>query len=134
MRGPAYRKGREGREHAMRCPVAQLRICGPDAVRLRQFYADLFGWTDPRDGSPERGHPASIILEGGAGPAVMLCVEVEDPVVALTRAVALGGRILSGPRPMADGRVAAQLSDPAGNPICVVRAAGANVDRAASGP
>jgi uncharacterized protein len=117
-------------------PVVHFEIIGPDPVRLRGFFGELFGWSyeptpvaaavsEPdnygfidlltaRDGSGIRGGV-------GGGPAyhghALFYVGVPDVEYALTRAEQLGGSRVMDPQSSPTGLVVGHFTDPAGNLI-----------------
>jgi uncharacterized protein len=120
------------------CPVVHVEVRGTDPERLREFYAELAGWSyhpdadganvvaqvsepgrygfvEAADGS---GVPAGV--GGGAGhtPYAIFYLGVPDVDAAMRRAEELGGRREMGPE-RARGRnlVVGHIRDPQGNLI-----------------
>jgi predicted enzyme related to lactoylglutathione lyase len=117
-------------------PVVHFEIIGPDPVRLRGFFGELFGWSyertpvatavsEPdnygfidlltaRDGSGIRGG-----VGGGPGydGRAIFYVGVPDVEQALARAERLGGTRAMGPETSPTGLVVGHFTDPAGNLI-----------------
>ena len=112
-------------------PVVHFEIIGKDAVRLQKFYADLFSWKigDPM---PEMGMYALVDagssgLAGGIGQEpdgstrVTVYVQVPDLQATLDQAVAMGGKVAMPPMEIPGVVTMAQLADPAGNVIGLVK-------------
>jgi predicted enzyme related to lactoylglutathione lyase len=115
-------------------PVVHFEIIGPDPVRLRGFFGELFGWSyehtpvaaavsEPdnygfidlltaRDGSGIRGG-----VGGGSAydSHALFYVGVPDVERALVRAEQLGGSRVMDPQTSPTGLVVGQFTDPAGN-------------------
>ena len=120
----------------MRDPIVHAEIVGTDPARLREFYAELFGWS-AEPGAPvadavsvpgeyafvEPGAsaaPVPVGIGGGAGfaPRILFYVGVSDVPGALARAVSLGATVVVpvSTRPDRAIRVA-QFADPEGNVV-----------------
>ena len=111
-------------------PVSYFELGGANSAKLREFYADLFGWTinkfDPPDAmgeyyhieATERGLGGGIMQTGGEMPPnyVMIYISVDDLDGYLEKAESLGGDILVRPFdiPGGMGRIAV-FQDPDGN-------------------
>ena len=117
-------------------PVVHFEITGPDPVRLRGFFGELFDWRyEPTpvaeavsapnnygfinrltaaDGSGIRGG-----VGGGPGyeSRALFYVGVPDVEQALERAEQLGGARTMGPQTSPSGLVVGHFTDPAGNLI-----------------
>jgi predicted enzyme related to lactoylglutathione lyase len=117
-------------------PVVHFEIIGPDPVRLRGFFGELFGWSYERtpvadavsepdnygfidlltasDGSGIRGG-----IGGGSayGSQALFYVGVPDVERALERAERLGGSRVMDPQTSPTGLVVGHFTDPAGNLI-----------------
>ena len=112
-------------------PVVFFQIQGKDPDRLRDFYREIFGWKidDPNAigvsmiehgiGGPPEGIGGSIMA--GAEARVLVFVQVLDPVETLAKAEALGGRRVMEPFDVPDGPTVAQMADPEGNVIGLVK-------------
>lgn len=116
-------------------PVVHFEIIGTDPARLREYYAELFGWSyavgDTVSGevseAGEYGFVAASVagLNGGVGggaslrPRVLFYVGVDDVGAALEHAEALGGRRVFGPDGVPGKLVVGQFTDPEGNLIGV---------------
>jgi uncharacterized protein len=106
--------------------VARFEVTGRDGAALRQFYADLFGWTI-QEGARGSGFGVVPPAEGGisgvigpdrsGGPGhVTFYVEVDDPAKYLAKAEKLGGKTLVPPTPVAEfGLTFAFFADPEGH-------------------
>ncbi|TDW76723.1 VOC family protein [Kribbella pratensis] len=115
--------------------VVHFEIIGSSPERLRDYYAELFGWTfavgDTVSAAvSEAGQygfvEASVAgLNGGVGggaslPAkVLFYVGVDDVGAALEQAEGLGGRRVFGPDGVPGKLVVGQFTDPEGNLIGV---------------
>jgi predicted enzyme related to lactoylglutathione lyase len=115
--------------------VVHFEITGSSPERLRDYYAELFGWTfavgDTVSAAvSEAGQygfvEASVAgLNGGVGggtslPAkVLFYVGVDDVGAALEQAERLGGRQVFGPDGVPGKLVVGQFTDPEGNLIGV---------------
>jgi predicted enzyme related to lactoylglutathione lyase len=114
-------------------PVLHFEVTGEDPKRLRQYYAQLFGWefdtSSPVAPSVSEagnygflnstdGIPGGV--GGGAGyPShAMFYVGVDDVEAALRQAESLGGKRVMGPEQNPSGQlVVAHFTDPEGNLI-----------------
>ena len=115
-------------------PIVHVEIMGKDAIALRKFYAELFGW-EIAEPVAEMGNYSMFGHEtagvgGGIGEQpdkatrVTAYVEVPDLQATLDNAVALGGRVVMPPMDMPGGGPAlAQFADPDGNVTGLVRSA-----------
>ncbi len=115
-------------------PVSYFELGGQDAGRLREFYAELFGWKiqTPLEAAEtgdysrveqvEGGIAGGIVRTSGNMPPsyVMFYVAVDDLQAALDKAESLGGKTMVPPMPMpiagGEGHIAVFM-DPAGNTI-----------------
>lgn len=116
----------------MKHPVMWFEVLGKDPVRLRQFYASMFGWAFDGDSSSYgvvqtdgRG------IQGGVGVSypgtrewVTFYVETSDIVASLADAVRLGGRVVM-PRTVLPGAIVGAFEDPEGHVIGLVEASAA---------
>jgi uncharacterized protein len=110
-------------------PVIHFEIAGPDAVKLQQYYRDLFGWTidasNPMNYGIVSGSDGGI--GGGVGPTpdgqphVTFYVATDDLQATLDKAASLGGRVIVPPADIPDGPSIAQFADPQGNVIGLVK-------------
>jgi len=107
-------------------PVVHWEIGGHDAERLERFYADLFGWKvgpetslgiDMDPGEP----PDGTVVRTAAGPHVMFYVRVASLVAALDRVAELGGTCVLEPTYRRGVGTYAQVRDPEGNVIGLLR-------------
>jgi predicted enzyme related to lactoylglutathione lyase len=114
-------------------PVVHFEISGRDPKKLREYYAQLFGWEFDTDSpvapsvsqagnygfvNADHGIPGGI----GGGPGfpshAMFYVGVEDVAAALRDAERLGGTTVLGPEANPNGQlVVAHFRDPDGNLI-----------------
>jgi hypothetical protein len=120
-------------------PVVHFEIIGQDPARLRQFYADLFGWelntadavTDTVSQPGQYGFldaskidgalPANGGVGGGPGhqPHTIFYIGVPDVADALKKAESLGATPTMGPEGVPGQLVVGQFTDPEGNLIGV---------------
>jgi predicted enzyme related to lactoylglutathione lyase len=111
-------------------PVVNFQIWAKDPKAQREFYREIFGW----DISEPTGFGISTIAPGiggpeemggtmlGAGEArVLIYVQVLDPLETLAKAEALGGRRVLEPFDVPGGPTVAQMADPEGNVIGLVK-------------
>ena len=112
-------------------PVVFFQIWGKDPDGLREFYREMFGWKidEPNPmgismiehgiGGPPEGIGGSIMA--GAEARVLVYVQVLDPVETLAKAEELGGRRVMEPFDVPGGPTVAQMADPEGNVIGLVK-------------
>jgi uncharacterized protein len=114
-------------------PVVHFEVTGEDPKRLRQYYAQLFGWEFDTNSpvapsvseagnygflNSTDGIPGGV--GGGAGYSshAMFYVGVDDVEAALRQAESLGGKRVMGPEHNPSGQlVVAHFTDPEGNLI-----------------
>ncbi|MCA9629265.1 MAG: hypothetical protein KC766_16440 [Myxococcales bacterium] len=107
-------------------PVVWFEIRGDEHEKLQGFYGELFGWRLDRDNPAAYGvlpPPGGKGIPGGIGERggvfnhrITFYVETEDLQASLDRAVALGGKVVTPPTPVAGIRVAL-FEDPEGNVV-----------------
>jgi len=112
-------------------PVVHFEIRGEDPQRLAEFYRELFGWTidaanpmgimtvQPGIGGPEDGVGGHI--RPADAPGVSIFVQVLDLDDTLRRAEAMGGRAVMQPFDVPGGPTVAQMADPEGNLVGLVK-------------
>lgn len=112
-------------------PVVHFEIHGRDPARLREFYSTLFGWKmnsdlpieytliEAGEGGPEAGVGGGIARS--EQPLVTIYVQVADPDETLAMAERMGGRTVQQPMDVPGGPTVAQLQDPEGNLIGLVK-------------
>jgi len=112
-------------------PVVFFEIGGKDPDRLREFYREIFGWKidEPNPmgismiehgiGGPPEGVGGAIMTR--AEGRVVVYVQVLDPLETLAKAEALGGRRVTEPFDVPDGPTVAEMADPEGNVIGLVK-------------
>jgi predicted enzyme related to lactoylglutathione lyase len=112
-------------------PVVAFQIRGKDPQRLAEFYRELFGWDiaranpmgiitiPPGIGGPVEGVGGHIL--GAEAPGVSIFVQVLDPVETLQKAEEMGGRAVLQPFDVPGGPTIAQMADPEGNLIGLVK-------------
>jgi hypothetical protein len=110
-------------------PVVAFQIRGRDAAKLAEFYKEIFGWEvsagqmgvaliKPGIGGPVEGVGGTIFP---GDPAVVIFVQVLSLVDTLAKAVELGGKRLMEPFDVPNGPTIAQMADPEGNIIGLVK-------------
>jgi predicted enzyme related to lactoylglutathione lyase len=111
-------------------PVVAFQIRGRDASKLAEFYKQVFGWemtTDnplgvafikPGIGGPVEGVGGTIFP---GDPAVIIFVQVLSLIDTLAMAVELGGKRVMEPFDVPNGPTIAQMADPEGNIIGLVK-------------
>ncbi|MFD3401893.1 VOC family protein [Kribbella sp. NPDC058693] len=113
--------------------IVHFEIIGTAPSRLREYYAELFGWSyavgdtvsEQVSEAGEYGFVESSVagLNGGVGGGsslqakVLFYVGVDDVGRALEQAEALGGRRVFGPDGVPGKLVVGQFTDPEGNLI-----------------
>ncbi len=112
-------------------PVMWFEVLGADGGKLRRFYGDLFGWTF--DVIPEIDYgvaktgDARGIMGGIGGPYpgtsswVTFYTETPDVTASLTKAQALGGKIVM-PRTELPDVILGIFQDPEGHTLGLVEA------------
>ena len=119
------------KETAMTRPVVNFAIQGKDPTRLREFYTHLFGWKMNADnpmgvafieagiGGPPEGVGGVIVP--GEEARVIIYVQVLSLVDTLSKAESMGGRRVMEPFDVPNGPTIAQMADPEGNVIGLVK-------------
>jgi predicted enzyme related to lactoylglutathione lyase len=112
-------------------PVVHFEILGKDPKRLREFYTALFGWKIDTNNPMEyglvehgTGGPPDGIGGGIAGsdrPMTIVYVQVVDLLETLRKAEELGGKAVMQPMDVPGGPSIAQLEDPEGNRVGLVK-------------
>jgi uncharacterized protein len=112
-------------------PVMWFEVLGTDGGKLRRFYGDLFGWTfdvtPPSDyGVAKTGDPRSIMggiggIYPGTGSWVTFYTETPDVTASLTKAQALGGKVVM-PRTVLPDVTLGVFEDPEGHVLGLVEA------------
>ena len=112
-------------------PVVHFEIRGKDPQRLAEFYRELFGWsvedanpmgimTIPHGiGGPEDGVGGHI--RGAEAAGISIFVQVLDPHETLRKAEEMGGRAVLQPFDVPGGPTIAQMADPEGNLVGLVK-------------
>ena len=112
-------------------PVVAFQIRGKDPQRLAEFYRELFGWDiaaanamgifsiPPGIGGPVEGVGGHIL--GAEAPGVSIFVQVLDLNETLRRAEEMGGRAVMQPFDVPGGPTIAQMADPEGNLVGLVK-------------
>lgn len=112
-------------------PIVHFEILGKDAIRLQKFYAELFGWKVGQ-AMPDMGFYALVDAESsglaggigqepGGGTRVTVYMQVPDLSATLDQAVAMGGKVVMPPTEIPGVVTLAQLADPDGNVIGLVK-------------
>jgi hypothetical protein len=111
-------------------PVVAYQIRGRDPARLREFYATLFGWdiSEPNPFgistiAPGIGGPEEVggVLIGSPEPGVSIFVQVLDLHETIAKAESMGGKAVLQPFDVPDGPTVAQIADPEGNLVGLVK-------------
>ena len=111
--------------------VVHFEIIGKDAIKLQKFYRELFSWK-VGDAMPDMGYYGLVDgetsgLAGGIGQEpdgstrVTVYVQVPDLSATLDQAVAMGGKVVMPPMEIPGVVTLAQLADPDGNVIGLVK-------------
>lgn len=119
-------------------PIVHFEIIGSNPAKLRDYYAELFGWpfqvgdaatravSEPGSYGFVDGHGAGIAggVGGGADhrPHTLFYVGVPDVDAALRRAEELGGTRRMGPEGTRGTLVVGHFTDPEGNLVGVAGA------------
>jgi predicted enzyme related to lactoylglutathione lyase len=111
-------------------PIVHFEIRGKDPQRLAEFYRELFGWEigevdaagtmrfpGGAGGPPEVGGH----IRGAEAPGVSVFVQVLNPVETLRKAEEMGGRATMQPFDVPGGPTIAQMADPEGNLVALVK-------------
>jgi len=119
-------------------PVVHFEVVGKDARKLRDFYAELAGWSfDDTPGGPteyyvlaREGNTNSegVGIGGGVGGGpegyeghVTFYIEVPDVGAALDKAEELGGTKMMGPDTPMEGLTIGLFNDPEGHTVGLVQ-------------
>jgi len=113
-------------------PVVHFEIHGKDRKKLGEFYRALFEWElDPQDamnytmvGPGVGGPPEGVgggIAQTEAAPMVTVYVQVLDLDETLRVAESMGGKTVMPPMDVPNGPTIAQLQDPEGNVIGLIK-------------
>lgn len=112
-------------------PIVHFEILGKDPKRLREFYTALFGWkidtNNPMEyglvehgiGGPPEGVGGGIA--GAEKPMTIVYVQVVNLLQTLRKAEELGGKAVMQPMDVPGGPTIAQLEDPEGNRVGLVK-------------
>ena len=111
-------------------PVVHFEVIGKDGDKLKQYYAELFGWEIDSANEMGYGLVADAGIGGGisSGPEgygghVTFYVAVPDVGAALDKAESLGGTRIFGPETIMDGALTlGQFADPEGHVIGLTQA------------
>ena len=126
----------------MGSPVVHFEVMGTDGPALETFYTELFGWSVQP--FPELSYGivdthAGSGINGGIGTSqtgecrVLFYIEVADPQAALDRAESIGGKTVLPVMEVPGVVTLAQFTDPQGNVVGLVKAAGAG-EEGSGGP
>ena len=114
-------------------PVVHFEILGKDAKKLQDFYAKLFDWkidannpmsyglVEPNEGGPLPGPGGGIAASMDGRSYVTVYVQVVDLNETLKQAERLGGKAVMQPMDVPGGPTIAQLADPEGNLIGLIK-------------
>ena len=112
-------------------PVVFFQILAKNPERQAAFYREMFGWKidEPNPmgfsmiehgiGGPPEGVGGAIAP--GAEARVLVYVQVLDPVETLAKAESLGGTRVMEPFDVPGGPTVAQMADPEGNVVGLVK-------------
>ena len=118
-------------------PVVHFEIIGQDPAKLRNYYAELFGWefqtgdaateaiSEPGNYGFVDGSTTGNAINGGVGGGegydgrVLFYVGVPNVEAALKKAESLGGKRRMGPEGTTGTLVVGQFTDPEGHLIGV---------------
>ncbi len=112
-------------------PVVAFQIRAKDPNGLASFYRELFGWSiggdnpmgilqiPPGIGGPVEGVGGHIL--GAEAPGVSIFVQVVDLIETQRRAEEMGGRATIQPFDVPGGPTVAQIADPEGNLVGLVK-------------
>ena len=105
----------------MNAPVMQWQVVTTDPELLGKFYAELFGWKISTDNALGYREIATGSINGGLWPApagapsfVQLFVGVPDVDASITKATAMGAKVIVPVTALPDGAVMAVIADPMG--------------------
>jgi predicted enzyme related to lactoylglutathione lyase len=111
-------------------PVVHYEIRGKDPQRLAAFYREIFGWdiaaANPvgiMDVPAGIGGPEALAghIRAADAPGISIFVQVIDLVETLRKAEEMGGRAVLQPFDVPGGPTVAQMADPEGNLIGLVK-------------
>jgi uncharacterized protein len=119
-------------------PVVHFEVVGKDAKSLRDFYAELAGWSfgDAPEGPTEyyvlsregNTNAEGVGIGGGVGGGpegyeghVTFYIEVPDVGAALDKAESLGGTKMMGPDTPMEGLTIGLFTDPEGHTVGLVQ-------------
>lgn len=111
-------------------PLVAFQIRGKDPARLDAFYREIFGWETKASplgiieipagiGGPEIGVGGFIMT--APEPHIVLFIQVLDLLETLAKAEALGGKRIREPLDIPGGPTIAEMADPEGNHIGLVK-------------
>jgi len=113
--------------------VVHFEVIGKDGKKLQEFYSQLFGWkidannpmnyglVQPGKGSPPEGIGGGIAQSTDGKPMVTIYVQVVDLNETLKKAESLGAKAVMPPMDVPGGPTIAQLADPEGNVIGLIK-------------
>ena len=108
--------------------IAYFEMAGPDAKRLSDFYATVFGWHPTAGPFPNYfalGAEAGAGLAGGfrqeATPERVLYIRVDDLDATLAAVVVAGGRVVIPPTEVPGVVHFALFEDPGGNRTGIIK-------------
>jgi len=111
--------------------VVHFEVTGPDGEALKQFYANIFGWSIDSSNpmnygivpAPEGGGIGGGVTatEGGARGYVTFYVAVDDPQATLDAIEQAGGRTVMPVTEIPGTVTLAQFQDPAGNMVGIIK-------------
>ena len=109
--------------------VSWFEVSGKDGAELQRFYGTLFDWKIDADNpmgygmveAGDGGIGGGIGRSENGGGSVTFYVSVDDPQAYLDKAERLGGRTIVPVTEIPDMVTFAQLADPEGNVVGVVK-------------
>jgi predicted enzyme related to lactoylglutathione lyase len=109
--------------------VVHFEVIGSDGKKLQMFFSEVFGWKINADNPIGYGQidPADSGISGGIGQGIggagyaTFYVRVDDLQAALDKAESLGGKTLLPPSEVSPGVSIAQMTDPEGHVIGLVK-------------
>jgi predicted enzyme related to lactoylglutathione lyase len=98
-------------------PIVFFDIAGPDAAKLRDFYAGNFGWQIGGDNLIQTPQLPGTLRQDP--PEKVLYIQVPDLDAAMAKIAETGGKIVSPKIPLPTGQFVL-FTDPAGNRMGIV--------------
>ena len=99
-------------------PIVFFDIAGPDAAKLKEFYADNFGWSIDANNLIKAGSLDGALRQDP--PEKIVYIGVPDLDAAIAKVNASGGKVVTPKIPIPTGTFVL-FSDPAGNRMGLVQ-------------